>query len=145
MKIRHSALVGLISSAICLGLLFLVYPWSTYYSNFMYGAGVTAFSYLLLALLVGLVGTIVVGVLSFCAKLPALGQCALTGVLSFVSLFAGSLLLGPAGIDILDTRVGGIFFSEWKFVTFDGCIALPISIVDAALVWWAVRQKSKVG
>lgn len=142
MKIWRSVLIGIPSGVFCLALLFLIYPWSTYYNNFTYGLWVTLGSYLLLSLLVGIVGSIAVGGLSF-AKFPALGKCALSGVFSFVVLFAGSLLLGPGGIDLFNTRVGGIFFSEWKFVTFIGTVALPISILNAMLAWWTARREHR--
>jgi hypothetical protein len=142
MKIWHSVLIGIPSGVICLGLLFLIYPWSTYYNNFTYGLGVTLGSYLLLSLLVGLVGSIVIGGLSF-AKLSALGKCALSGLLSFAVLFICSLLLGPGGVDLFNTRVEGIFFSEWKFVTFIVAVALPISILNAILAWWVARLEPR--
>jgi hypothetical protein len=140
MNFRLGVLIGLLSSAVCLGLLFLAYPWSIYYGNFNYGWGTTAGSYLLLAFLVGLIGAILVGALSFFKKMPSAGQCILAGVLSFVALSAGSILLGPGGLDLVRTRVSGIFFSEWKFVTFDLEVALPISILNAGIVWWSVRR-----
>lgn len=142
MKVWRSILIGIPSGVICLGLLFLIYPWSTYYNNFTYGLKVTLGSYLLLSLLVGIVGSITVGGLSF-AKLSALRKCALSGVFSFALLFTGSLLFGPGGIDLFDTRVGGIFFSEWKFVTFIGTVALPISILNAILAWWTARREPR--
>lgn len=141
MNILRATLVGFVSAVICLGLLFLSYPWSIYYRNFTYGAGITILSYVLLAILVGLIAAIVVGALSFYSRMPALGQCILTGIVLFTSLSAGSVLLGPGGIEIFDTRVAGIFFSEWKFVTFIGTVALPLSILDVVLVWWAVRRE----
>jgi hypothetical protein len=144
MRVLRVFAIGFVSAAISLGLLFLVYPWSTYYNNFTYGAGITVASYLLLAFLVGLVGAVVVGVMSY-TSLSIPGQSALTGVLSFAILFAGSLTLGPGGVDLFNTRVEGIFFSEWKFVIFIGTVALPISILDAILIWWTARWESVTG
>jgi hypothetical protein len=132
--------IGMVSFIVCLGLLFIFYPWSTYYQNFNYGAGITFISYLLLASLVGFIVTVVVGIMSFYTKMPALGQCVMTGVVSLTSLSAGAFLMGPVGIEIFDTRVRGIFFSEWQFLNFICTIALPISILGAGLVWLAIQR-----
>jgi len=141
MRLMHGALLGSVTAVICLGLLFAVYPWSVYFGNFTYGSGMTLLSYVLLAVLVGIVVASASCIFVLFSRMVAITQGLLTGIVSFALLFSGSLLLGPGGIDIFDTRIGGIFFSEWKFLTFDSCIALPISIFAAALVWWAARRR----
>ena len=141
MNIRRGLVIGFSSSLVCIGLLFLVYPWSIYYGNFDFGRGITLVSYLLLAISIGAIEAAVICLLSLCKEMPAAGQCILTGIVSFTALFAVSIFLGPGGTDLFHTRVGGIFFSEWKFVTFDFEVALPISTLNAGLVWCAVRWR----
>jgi len=140
MSVMRGPLVGLISSGCCLALLFVMYPWSIYYGNFTYSAGITLASYLVLALLVGLVIT-AVGLSFLRSNMPQLGKGVLSGIVSLVTLLGGSMLFGPVGINLFGTRVRGIFFSEWKFVTFDVCIALPLSIPSASMVWWIGRRR----
>ena len=143
MNATRAVLVGSTSSIFCFGLLFLTYPWSTYYANFSYGARITIVSYLLLALIVGVVVGVVVGLSSFSSSGPRPSRFALTGILSFASLVAMSLLLGPGGVDIFGIRIRGIFFSEWKFVIFDVFVALPVSLLDASLIWWIASRKQQ--
>jgi hypothetical protein len=141
MKSMRGLLVGTISFVVCLGLLFVFYPWSIYFGNFTYSEGSTLASYLLLALVVGLISSATVLVFPFHLGRPAGGQGALTGIILFLAYCGSSLLLGPLGVEILNTRVRGIFFSEWKFVGFDIEIALPLSMIGAAVVWWTLHKE----
>jgi len=141
MKPTHATLVGLTSSAISLGLLFVLYPWSVYFGNFTFGAWSTFASYLMLALLVGAIVAAVAAAVTHIPRIPDWGRIAFAAFLSFLLLFTLSLILGPVGVDVFETRVRGIFFAEWKFITFDLYVALPISILNATLILWIIRWK----
>jgi len=132
----------LISAIICLALLLSVYPWFTYYGNFYFGFGITILSYLLVAFCVGLLSAAVIAVLAY-TKLPRWGYGMLTGALSFVLIFIGSLAIGPGGLDLPHTTIRGIFFSEWKFATFILKVGLPISFLNGAYAWWSARKVNK--
>ncbi len=142
MSLRRGAMVGLISTCVCLALLFSFYPWSVYYGNFNYSAGVTLGAYIVVGLLVGLVGGIAVAGMSF-FQLPAAAQGLLTGVFALTTIVLGSLAFGPYGLDPSYVRVRGIFFAEWKFVNFIFEIALPITLLDAGLAWLLSHRTRK--
>lgn len=57
----------------------------------------------------------------------ALAQCAVAGSVFAVLAF----VFGPTGFDIPGTRVRGIFFAEWKFVTFFFYVGLPVALTTA--------------
>jgi hypothetical protein len=121
-----------------------MYPWSTYYNNFTYGVWTTLSSYLFIAILVGLLATMAAGLWTFPSNRSPLGGITLGGTLLFASLLILSVLLGPGGVNVFGTRVRGIFFSEWKFFTFDLGIALPVAISNAAVGWWVARRKQNM-
>jgi hypothetical protein len=139
MNIRRGMLIGSFSMLVCSCLLFAAYPWSIYYGNFDFGWKITLGSYIVLAVLVGLIEAILTCALSLYKQMPPIGQCILTGMLSSAFLFAGSILLGPGGVNLFDMRIRGIFFAEWDFAKFDFEVALPLSAMNAGLVWCAVR------
>jgi hypothetical protein len=135
--------IGVLAFVICFAALQIVYPWATYYGNFEFGWWRTMISYLLVAVLLGIIAWI-------CASL-FLGRptgspfvrgvgCGLT---TFVFAVMFSLLFGIAGLNVPDTRVRGIFFAELEFVNFIGCVALPVAIFSAALCGWSVWKQSK--
>ncbi len=140
MNLRRGILVCFVSMVVSLCLLLWEYPWSIYQGTFTFGWRITLVSYFLLALIIGLVEGTLVSVLSLLKQMRPFGQATLTGVSSAIFLFAGSIALGPGGADLFGTRIGGIFFAEWKFAIFDLEAALPISILSASIVWMVVRR-----
>lgn len=135
MKARSALIIGVACAVAGLGLVLWLYPWSVYYGNFTYGAEITARSYLVVAILLGLV-TSICAYSQLAASRPSLAKrCLVAGLLSLGILTLVSLAFGPLGIDIPFTRTSGIFFSEFKFLTFICEVAVPISILGGALMW----------
>ena len=119
--------------ATSLVLLFVIYPWSIYYENFTYGWLETILAYILIGGVVTLIG----GFLS--PKLCTLcfsnkRNCFIMKIiLSYILFSCLALIFGPVGISFFNTRVGGIFFSEWKFITFLIYVALPLALLSGLL------------
>jgi len=124
----HSSLIGLVIFIVCLGLLFIAYPWATYHGNFHFGWRPTLISYLIVAALMG-IGAGLTDVLLKKLTLSTAVRGVICGaiILSFAALVA--VLFGPMGLDIPGTRVRGIFFSEWQFINFLGYIGIPTSVI----------------
>ena len=136
----------LVAGCLCLslsfGLEFWAFPWSTYYGNFNFPFEITFLSYIAVALVVGLTASVIAFALSRFRIMPALGQGVMTGVLMVAALCILALLLGPSGFDIPGTRVRGIFFSEWNFLTFVSEIAFPSSAAGGLVVWGLLRLEA---
>jgi hypothetical protein len=136
--------VGAISAIVSTGLLFVAFPWRIYYGQVTHSrAGITLESYLLVALLVGLIVAPAVVVLSHYWKIRPLGLGLLTGIVSLILLIVVSILMGPYQWDIPCTEVY-IFFTEWNFTGFICQVAFPVSLLAGALVWWDARRKKKL-
>jgi hypothetical protein len=92
----RAAWIGFISAMVSAGLLFAAFPWRLeYWQRTHTRAGITLESYLLVALLVGLIVAAVVVVLSHYLKMDPQGLGILTGIVSLILLIAGSVLMGP--------------------------------------------------
>jgi hypothetical protein len=128
--------------AVCLE--FWVYPWAIYFGNFTFGFGITLASYLIVALVVGLVASAVTFSLSLYRTMPAIGQALMTGVAMLATLCVLALIFGPFGLDIPGTRARGIFFSEWKFATFTSEVSAPAAILAGFVVWLTVRREQRI-
>lgn len=131
-------LFGIIIFGFCLGLLMIFYPWSTYYGNFYFSWRSTLTSYLLIAALVGVVSG-AANVLFRNSIMSAAARSIICGIVLLCFIVLIAIVFGPGGLDIPGTRVRGIFFSEWKFMSFIGYIGVPISIfvvIYQLLVEW---------
>jgi len=96
------------------------------------GRATTLASYLIVASITG----VIVGLVSASmqgTKMRFSLRVAATGSGSFGLLTLMAILLGPAGVTIPETRVRGIFFAEWKFLTFIFYIGLPVSFLATGL------------
>ncbi len=120
--------------AACAGLLLHQYPWAIYYGNFNFSFEMTFASYLIVTSILG--STVAVAVfLPLHKSLTGPASALIAGVIIFGSNCLLALLFGPGSADIPHTRVRGIFFSEWKFMTYIGTVALPVTLLSAALMW----------
>lgn len=111
------------------------YPWSIYFTNFDFGWWETMNSYLLLALIMAIIsGLLVPLILKKYLVLPPkeLRTTVINGIIIFFILTLMALLFGPiTSIDIPGTWIEGIFFAEWKFLTFIIYIALPFTFITS--------------
>jgi hypothetical protein len=136
--------IGAVSTICSAGLLFVAFPWRIYYGQATHSqVGITLESYLLVALLVGLIVAAVVVLLSHYLNVHPVGHGVLTGIVSLTVLILGSLLMGPHQWDIPGTEVY-IFFTEWNFTGFICQVAFPVSLLAGALVWWDARREKKL-
>lgn len=144
MRFTRVVLTGGLCLLLAIGLEFWAYPWAIYFGNFTFGVGVTLGSYLIMAVVVGLVTSAATFVLSLFRFMPAVGQALMTAVASLTALALLALILGPSGIDIPGTRASGIFFSEWKFMIFTSEISAPAALLAGLIAWFIVRREQRV-
>jgi len=144
MRSLRILLTGSLCFVSAVGLEFWVYPWAVYFGNFTYGFGSTLASYLIVALVVGVVASAASFSLSLYRSMPAVGQALMTGVSMLTALCVFGLILGPFGLDIPGTRARGIFFSEWKFMTFATEVSAPASILAGLVAWLIVRREQRI-
>ena len=144
MRSTRVLLTGSLCLLLATGLEFWAYPWSIYFSNFTYGVGVTLGSYLIMAIVVGLVASAATFALSLYRFMPAIGQALMTGTAMLTTLVVLALILGPFGIDIPGTRTRGIFFSEWKFMIFTCEVAAPAAALAGFIAWFIVQRERRV-
>jgi hypothetical protein len=114
-----------------IGLLQLTYPWRIYFGNFSFGAPITLFSYFIVALLMTLIGGMLAPWIAKKSVSTDFGRISV-GVIAclFLLLVLTGIFCGPGlCLDIPGTRVQGIFFSEFKFLNFIFCVALPFSFL----------------
>jgi hypothetical protein len=122
---------------VALGLLLLVYPWATY-AAFDFPKQVTLLSYLLAA---GMVTTLTTGASLLAQGFPSgLARFAASLVFGCLALGIVCIGFGPYGLDVPGTRLNGIFFSEWRFVTCFFCIGLPLGVLAAIGNWLLPRR-----
>ena len=122
----------LIHVCVALVLLFWQFPWSVYYQNFNFGFGVTLWSYVTTSLLVGLLSVsvpVMVGV-AFHRKAWGFRQPVLCFIIASLVFGVLCVVFGPYGFDVLSLRIRGIFFSEWKFVSFFFAVGLPLALLS---------------
>ena len=124
----RAMLIAITLFAACLGLLFIAYPWATYYENFHFDWRPTLISYLIVATLIG-IGSGVTDILLRNSILSVAVRSVICAgiVFSFVVLVA--LIFVPMGVEIPGTRIRGIFFSEWQFVNFIRYVGIPLSVI----------------
>jgi len=131
--IMRKAAVALVLWISAFALLLTMYPWSVYYTNFTFGRSITLWSYIIVASATAFVILLAVSV----PLRKKIEQAALRGFLTafiaFALLTVAAILLGPMGTTVPGTRVRGIFFSEWKFLTFIFKVALPLSILGSVV------------
>jgi hypothetical protein len=140
-KLRCSRTIALVSFLVSLGLLFAAYPWSVSLRNSTNKVGITLSAYLFVAGAIGITTFALACWIPEQPRISARRNGVIFGSVLFAVLFGASVLFGPVGFEFPGTRVRWIFFSEWQFATFDGYVALPLSIVDAALASWMCRWK----
>jgi hypothetical protein len=124
-------LMLLIYVCVTLILLFWKFPWSVYYENFGFGFGVTLWSYVTTSLLVGLLSAsvpVLVGV-AFHPNDWGFRQVVLCFILALLVFGVLCVAFGPYGLDLFSLQIRGIFFSEWKFVTFFFVVGLPLALL----------------
>lgn len=127
MRVMFNVAAGLLCAVASLGLLFWAYPWSIYYGNFTFAYGITLRSYVIMALLIGALVWIAMSISSRFLRLKPSTEALFTGLVTIFALILISLMLGPSGANIPETRISGIFFSEFKFMNFIADVALPSS------------------
>jgi hypothetical protein len=125
------------------GILLLVYPWRIYYGNFHAGLFKTASSYVVVAALMSCAGALLApwavhriagGIRGPVVAILVAGTTFLL-LLLLTGLFSGPGLF----LNIPGTRVQGIFFAEWNFVTFLMYVALPFSVASGVLARWRAQ------
>ena len=141
MKVRFNVATGLLCAAASLGLLFWAYPWSVYYGNFTFGYGFTLRTYVIMALLIGVIVCAAVSIASQFLRLKPSAIALVTGLVTVIALILASFMFGPSGANIPGTRISGIFFSEFKFINFIADVALPSSCLASALAWAFARLR----
>jgi hypothetical protein len=119
-------------------LLLVGYPWSTYYRYFSYGWGITVVSYLIVAVFIGLVAGAIELLLRNLMH-PGLASDVLCGAILFILIVITSILFGPYGLDVPGTRVRGIFFSEWNFLSFIVFVGGLVSLAELFICRWLRR------
>jgi hypothetical protein len=127
--------------AVSLGLLFYIYPWSVAYARSQFPRSVTVLSYLIAAAMITLFG---LGLLFVSEKV--LHKChpttiLLTGCFGCTTALAlVSFGIGTCGWDVPGTRLFGIFFAEWQFLTFFFKACLPLCLLAAVMEFKRLRQ-----
>jgi hypothetical protein len=124
-------IVLLIHVCVALTLLFWEFPWSVYYQDFTFGFEVTVWSYVAASLLVGLLSVSVPLMVeaAFPRNVWGFRQVVLCFMLASLIFGVLCVALGPLGFDLLSLRIRGIFFSEWKFVSFFVVVGLPLALL----------------
>ena len=132
--------LSVLFSAAC-GILLAAYPWRIYYGNFHFGLVKTAVSYAFVAVVMSIVGALFAPWIIHRALGSTGGLVAMTLVAASTFLFlllVTGVFSGPGlFLDVPGTRIQGIFFAEWQFVTFLLYAALPFSIASGVLERWA--------
>lgn len=124
---RMALILAVLMFVAALLVLAIAYPWSTYYGNFTFGWWPTLSPYLILSLFLAAVA----------ASTSRLRQSPRTAInrdlMAFFILLVATvmlaLLFGPGRVNVPGTRIRGIFFSEWKFVSFIAIVATPLSLL----------------
>jgi len=124
--------------AVCLvvvfGVLHIIYPWSVYFGNFYFGWWKTMLSYSILTVMTGVIGAMLVPMIVHKLLPRARNRNVINiGIITFVFLSSIAIFFGPYGFNIPNTRISGIFFSEFKFAIFIIFVAIPFSFVSAGL------------
>lgn len=120
------------------------YPWPKYYyqqSHFEWRETLT--SYVLVATLLVVVSCVLAPLLTRTisgAGAAALRIVVLRSVIAFALLSVLAILFGPYRFNVKGTTFEGIFFSEWKFITFILYCALPCSILGASVMPWKTAR-----
>lgn len=120
---------------IAFGELHYFYPWKTYFYNFSYGWWITMWSYLILALIMGIIGAVLVPVVLH-RKIyrDVINEIWINIFAIFCVLAIMAVLWGPMGwINIPRTRLFGIFFSEMKFLNFIFFVAPPFAFISSII------------
>ena len=137
---------GIISAvvvfAVSLLLLEVEYPWSTY-AAFRFSKWVILVSYLAAAFMSAAAAA---AATVFCLSMRRGShflRAAACCIAMFVSLSVVSVLLGPGGLEVPGTVLGGLFFSEWEFLNFIVRVAAPASVAAGALCAWLARRRSQ--
>ena len=120
------------SFVVALIALLWTYPWSLYQTSFEFPWQHTSASYVVLAFLMTLGCSVVPWWLAITRSGDGTSPSqfrtallfflfALAGVFALILIFGGVGL----GLDLPGTRIHGIFFAEWKFVTFLLVVGTP--------------------
>lgn len=122
---------------VCVAALMTTFPIDEYLRNFRFTAASTIVSYLLLGLALSIVAVYIapwiVSHLFPRLRRSPWADTFLTAVTTFFIFCAFSIFFGPFGLNLLGTRIRGIFFAEWKFVTFIFYDGVLLSILAAGL------------
>lgn len=124
-----------------LGILFAAYPWSIYHLNFKFPWQRTLVSYIALAILTTIACSVIPwwATTKWITKLSVHGDPGAGGIffsVCCVGLLILTMIFGGIGLalDIPGTRVHGIFFAEWEFITFLIYVGTPLGAIGAALM-----------
>jgi uncharacterized membrane protein YozB (DUF420 family) len=139
MTLRLSC-VGLATLVIALIAFQVEYPWSVYYRGFDFGKWQTMFSYLLVSIAFALLSMLVAGAVLKDRRRSATRSAILCSVTIFVVAILLSLLFGPGGLNLPGTRVRGIFFAEWRFLSFLPYVAAPVAFTAGLVCGWPFRS-----
>jgi len=137
----RTAVSGFLVYVVAFAVLQAAYPWSTYYGNFEFGWWPTLSSYLVVAGLMAGTAALTTGLLLKTPSSSVILRAAGCGVITFAFAVMVSFIFGPGGFNIPGTRVRGIFFSEWQFLSFLFLVAAPVSLVAGILCGWAARRQ----
>jgi hypothetical protein len=139
--VRNAAAIAL-HFVLSLAVILRVYRWETY-SAFDFPKQVTILSYLLAAAIVTVITT---GALLLPRRFrSSLGRLVAVLAVSCSALALVCIGFGPYGLNIPGTRLNGIFFSEWMFVSFFFYVGLPLAVAAAvgdsvlARFFWKAR------
>jgi hypothetical protein len=116
-------------------LLVVSYPFSTHLQHSSFGAAETLTSYFILGIIVTAIGAYVspIAVKLMLRRTASRSQSlgiVITGLVAFTMLAGLSYLFGPLGLNVPATRIRGIFFAEWNFLSFivyDGTVLAFLS------------------
>ena len=133
MRALINGFVAFLAAVAALG---IVYPWSTYYENFEFAWWTTLSAYLLVAGVLGIAAGVSSQFLAGLSRFPP----AIRGLGCGLVIFAVSVLLafafGPMGMTVPGTRLRGIFFAEWRFISFLVYVGAPVAIIAALFCGW---------
>jgi hypothetical protein len=114
------------------------YPWSDN-SDSGFSLWTTAASYLVLASLMAVIGTVSIHL--GLRRQYAFEAAVLASIITAFAWGVGAFAFGPLGFDIPGTRVRGIFFADWNFVTFFLYLALPVAALTGLIGALAHRRR----
>lgn len=133
MRALINGLVAFLAAVAALG---IGYPWSTYYENFDFGWWTTLSAYLLVAGVLGIAAGVSSLFLAELSRFPRAVRAVGCGLVIFTASVLLAFAFGPMGMTVPGTRIRGIFFAEWRFISFLIYVGAPVAIITALFCGW---------